>query len=247
MPRSASGRRRSVLHNANGLQSSGSGEQITTAEVTNPSATDWTLRLLMRATYNGSTLAVWYSNQDLSGTGRSMLYNDTNGAITTGTTGVATPFNFTMKVGVEYLWDLVMMHDDSENTIDLYINGTFIDQLTSMSPSSSVGAHKIMTSKVNTSPMLAGNAIYEYQFWTRTLSATEIANIYYDHTIPTDSLSTEFLMTDGSGSTITANVGSNGTTGNATWTTTTPNKQRSEALSAGVGRTGISTARTAVS
>lgn len=185
---------------------------------------------------SGGTLASWFilsttaANQSIIGNslnlnGFAMIYRSAglrteagNGTNTVTTAGVR------LVPGRAYFGVSTF---DGVN-IQTYINGVLADApvaRTSIGPS--VSAITIAKGAGGSFDYMRGT-IDESRVWNRALTATEIANMYYNNIVPRNGLVAEYLFNEGSGTTAldTSGNGNVGTITGATYTTDVPLKIR---------------------
>jgi hypothetical protein len=165
-----------------------------------------------------------YSQEDGTGTGRSWLRKSSTGEFETTLTGstvglgVFAPINEWIQVGVSY--------NHSTTTYTFYINGSVEYTNSSFTANSANGQHKIGVSKSDTNSVNAYVSkvyISEGTAWV----AADFEDYYFDNIVPS-SATTGYLFDEGTGTTLTDNIGSDNATleGSDLWTGIVPNRRR---------------------
>jgi len=125
---------------------------------------------------------------------------------------------------------LAVVSVTSAGVITMYVNGVV---------SGTPGATGALSGMTATTPMRFGNRagatdrafngiMDEPRIWTRALTATEVANMYFNNAIPRNGLVGEWLFNETTGTTAldSSGNGNNGTITGATYTTDTPLRTR---------------------
>ena len=243
MARSAISQRRFTPRQFNNsvIHTQTNGDHITTGDAWDSTTEDATFHLWLK----WSVLAADSSNQhilahtDGTGSGNSLAFqsNTGNRILTNYGTGINNVVG-TISDFNKHL--LSMTFDISENIALWYIDGV-LKYTGDLVNEGANGAMRIGSNKGG-SQSLNGKTS-QFLFFKRVQGAAEIADYYFDNIIDQTNLTNWLEYTDGSGTTVTATIGSNATIVDLLWDTIDPFKQRAAISQA---RSAISQARSAI-
>lgn len=177
-----------------------------------PSVGDWTLLLWVRPDFFPNEVAVSadfniYSQLDGGGAGRSWLYiNRLNNKLANFFGGTTNNSNYTFTKD----WTLcTLIRDGTAGTLQFVVNGTDQGSLSKAIPSTT-GARKIGSNKVNTGVFFGG--VTEVRLYNIALTIPQVLNYYQNNKVGRTGLVEEYLMTNGSGTTLSDSAGTNNAT-----------------------------------
>ena len=194
---------------------------------------------------SGFTLAAWINPKTLGGANLGMIMHKATS--TTSASGfryfleAVGRVGFSVGVGTTRYAAVgrIIFNEDSFVTVTYAADGTVIHYINGVLSAQTSGTSGLPTDITTTLPLRIGNRsnatdrafdgiIDNPRIWNRALTATEIANLYFNNIVPRNGLVGEWLFNETTGTTAldSSGNGNDGTITGATYTTDTPLRER---------------------